>query len=337
MSHTPSHHTHHHAYRVRYGVTIVIASTLAILCLGPGTQSFSKDEDSAETHVPVELVEKVKTLLLERFPDGEVVGDDEDRLRFQSHCHKFNTHANGKHASWPVNSDALRIPAADGIELGLEWSDNYGQAGGAGDGRFGQVTGEDFCWRYTNFYKLPNGAGYIRLSMKYGTQVDKAIIDLVRAELATVGEEAYEDRPDRWRQKAAKAQEKLTAVLKKAEPQAIWRQDVHTLICEFNTMEFDVHAIDEKGNVAADAHRETGPQEDGFIIRLSPIEPPLRRQSRPVYGRSHGPYWSHYNAIYNEFSDPIRLDILYGVKTDKMLLEEVTDTLDEMFGKPERF
>ena len=102
-------------------------------------------------------------------------------------------------------------------------------------------------------------------------------------------------------------------------------------------MEFDIHAIDEKENVAPEAHREMGPQMDGFIIHLSPIKSPLRRQSRPVYGRSNGPYWSHYHVIYQEYSEPFRLDILYGVRTDKKLLEEVTAALDELFGKPERF
>ena len=63
----------------------------------------------------------------------------------------------------------------------------------------------------------------------------------------------------------------------------------------------------------------------------------LRRQPRPVYGRSYGPYWRHYFAVYDDYEKHARLDILYGFKTDKKLLEDVTDAVDQMFGKPEKF
>ena len=76
---------------------------------------------------------------------------------------------------------------------------------------------------------------------------------------------------------------------------------------------------------------------NGFIIRLSPIKSALRRQPRPVYGRSYGPYWQHYFVVYDNYEKHMRLDILYGIRTDKKLLEEVTDSVEKMFGKPERF
>ena len=134
--------SHHHAYRVRYGFTSVLVTMLALLCLGPGTHSFSKDEDSAETHVPAELVEKVKALLLKRFPGDEVSDNQEPRFHFWSHCQEFRTHSNGKYLTWPVKSMSLKMPASDGIAVEMEWSDDDAKVGGAGDGRWGQVTGE---------------------------------------------------------------------------------------------------------------------------------------------------------------------------------------------------
>ncbi len=138
--------------------------------------------------------------------------------------------------------------------------------------------------------------------------------------------------PEGWDEKSARLRETVTDVLKKYQSEAVWRTDETSLVCEFNTMEFDIHTLDENEHVSSEAHKETGPDRNGFIIRLSPLQVALRGQMRPRCGVSHGPYWQHYFANCDEYGQPFRLDILYGENTDTKLLKELTEKLNGQIG-----
>lgn len=238
--------------------------------------------------------------------------------------------------TYPTKSVLRKSPAANGFDLSIYWIEAL-QRGAEGGGSVGAAGREQFCYSYASSYKLPDNQGYLTFYVRFGSQFDLSVLDAVHAELATSGIRMNEELSTEWPQKSADLKVKLSEVIRKATSEATWRQDGKTLICEYNIMEFDIHDIDDNGVVDRKSHRETGPQIDGFIIRITPEERTMSQQPRGMYGRVGGPYWRHYFATYQDDYEPIRLDILYGVKVDKKLLEEVTETVGQVYRKPEKF
>ena len=184
---------------------------------------------------------------------------------------------------------------------------------------------------------MPGKAGYLVLCWDYGPQTDMTILKMVRAEFDAVGEQVYPTLPAQWDTRKAELQKHLAGVVKKRQVEATWRTDENDcLTCECNIVEFDVHAVDEKGIVSEMAHKETGPQENGFIVRLSPLEKTVQRQPKPMAGFSYGPYWKHQFCVYDEYNEPFRLDLLYGKKTDENLWRDLSDAIREHFREAGR-
>ena len=319
---------------------ILIVVSLVSLCSLIPTRSIAEEEGQLEGRIPQELIDKVTGLLEQMAPEGENVVDDNIRegllFHFKGHCQEFvehNVHPGGE----IQKSRSHVVPAVDGFDLKLTWFVDSGEEGQTGTFYYAHIFPGAYCQRYMNSYKLPDDRGYVYMNYDFGSQVNPGILKAVRAELEAVGTPVREEVPDAWEEKVVTLQTRLTETVKARQPDGQWRRDGRSLICEFKTMTFDIHAVDEKGLVSPEAHQEVGPEFDGFIIQLSPVQAALRRQPRPHYGRSYSPYWRHYFTLYQEHDQPFRLDILYGVRTDKKLLEEVTDAVDDLFGKPERF
>lgn len=116
-------------------------------------------------------------------------------------------------------------------------------------------------------------------------------------------------------------------------PEAQWRAENESLVGAFNTTVFDIHSVDSMGYVA----KETGPMDNGFIIRIRPNPVSLWPHASPVYGRSNHPYWMHYFQVYGDRYPSFRVDVIYGGRTDKKILEAIFGVIDKRFGTRSRF
>ncbi len=321
-----------------YGMVALIVSSLLLWCLVMANEATWGDDEPVHGQIPAEIIDQVKAILSEDSPDGKVLEDEPGQFRYGDRIISVKSHGVYPNGHIPKISHVDIGPKTDGFILQLRWFPHTWKGYMSGIYSYGQHFPRDYWKEYLAHYKLPDSSGYIELRWNYGALTNQDMLAKIQSIVASVGSLEKDASADaRWDDKIAKAKEPLMVVMNKYHIDAKWNVLDRSLTCEFKTMEFDIHAIDDQGNVALEAHRETGPQMDGLIIRISPIKSPLRRQPRPVYGRSYGPYWRHYHAIYNEDFEPIRLDILYGVNTDKRLLEDVTAALDDLFGKPDRF
>ena len=137
------------------------------------------------------------------------------------------------------------------------------------------------------------------------------------------------ERRGDWEETSIELQATLTEIVKKYHPEATWRRDNQDLVGEFKTTVYDIHAIDEEGNISAEAHQETGHQYDGIIILLSPAKVRIGRESQAVFGRSNCRYWQYYFTAFRFFNPAIRLDLKYGRKTDRKLMQEILASLEK--------
>jgi len=308
------------------------------LFLAVGGSSSDYDQKSTMGQLPPAIIEQIKAVLKEKAPKFETVVDESGfGVTFSDNCDSYLVHWADKGGQWQEKSRAEMLPNEYGWQLSLDWrAEISGRASGGYPITAGTVQ-DNYSMSYRNCYQLTDNRGYVELSWNFGRGVKPSILATVRAELATVGKEVSADRVSGWETKSEKLRELLTAVLKKHHSEAKLGAEGEGLACEFRTTKFDIHPVDDTGIVKRRSQRETGPQGDGFIIRLSPLELAVLRQPRPMYGVSYGPYWKHYFAIYDENDLPFRVDILYGERTDKKPLKEFTETLDEHFNEPERF
>ena len=298
----------------------------------------SRAEDEAkDPRLPPELVEKVKAILQKRAPEGTLTLD-ESHIDCVYHRQEFRTHAlGGRFIRFSKQSGKRFGLSTDGFGLSLSIEDPPGPSSVTGGFYVGRASPDEYWMSYNCYYELPDDR-CIEMQCAYGAQADQDILKAIRAELEAVGNEYGTAGLLDWDRRVIQLQVQLTDLVKKHQPEATWRRDERSLVCEFETMKFDIHAVDSKGHVAEDIHKEVGPQTNGFIIRLSPSDLTYRRQPAPVCGRSRGPYWNHYFCIYNEGNlSPFRLDILYGDRVDKKLLEEVITSFIKQYGNPNQF
>ena len=301
-------------------------------------RSTGDENEPVQGQIPTAIIDQLKSVLQKVSPGGIVLDDEVSDFSFGDRTMTVRDHNTFPNGSMKEMSRPVMGPSIDGYVLTLRWFPCDWEGYMSGIYTHGTYFSREYWMEYLAHYTLPHDKGYIEVRWNYGAATDQNILTQVQSIIALVGYlEKGSSIADRWSEKVAKPQERLTKVTSKYRPDVNWKVVDQTLSSEFKTINFDIHTIDDKGHVAPEAHVETGPQHEGFIIRLSPIAPQPRRQPRPAYGRSYGPYWNHYYAIYDEQNDPFRLDILYGVRTDKKLIEDVIDALDEMFQEPSRF
>lgn len=296
-------------------------------CLLAGLNSGVCDEDLPDRRVPPELVERLKILLTEKAPDVTIDVDTPGWCSFTERCEEYRLHyIASKPGAFREQSQERLGPRADGFHLLLNWLPALG--GGKIAGVWQPVYAQDYWSLKSNAYKLKNDPGYIDLSWEYGPQTDMTILDLVRSEVEAFGDPVDDERSDGWTGKSATLKKNLAIVLEKFQADGTWRTDGESLVCEFHTMEYDVHTVDDMGHVSTEAHQETGPQRDGFVIRLVPLKKAYLRQPRPVYGLSEGAYWRDYFCVVDDPDHAFRLELRYGTRTDKKLLNAVANELD---------
>ena len=300
----------------------------------------AEDDDVSKGRIPTELIDRLKIVVTKMTPEVKIVVENAGtEANFTVRCREYRYHGlHGKGGPISENSRVDTAPYGDGFHLKLKWrpSPYAGAAGGSAIWR------RSYWKEYIDRYKLNDDRGYVQLNFEYSSLTDVTILDAVLPELAAVSEQGFPgpanvNASEAWGFAAARLRNALTEIVKKYHPDATWRTDGPAVICEFRTMVFDIHTVDEKGHVSAEAHQETGPQHNGFIVQIRPIPLAVLRQPRPAYGRSYGPQWRHYFAVYRENYRPFRLDIRYGDRTNKKFLKELTDVIEEHFGQPTQF
>ena len=320
-------------------VTAILGTSLAVLCLLQPGHSSAEGEDAPKGRIPPVLVTRLKELLQKKAPDGKILVDDGETFDFADRCRDYRIQPAHGPGSYEGPSWAMLGPTKEGFRLKLTWLpsslEDRIMNGPSGTMYMGRILPVDYWYKYTNCYKLADNQGFVWMDYELGSLPDQGLLTDAGLELKSVGEHVVSDRTDHWEDYVGRLHAQLTEVLDKRQPLAKWRRDGKVLVCEYETQEYDIHAIDEKGNVAAEAHHEVGPLSDGFIIRLSHYENVVGLQAVPIYGRSDHTYWRHYFTIAKDFS--FRMDLLYGVTVDKILLEEVTAAAEKYSVPLSRF
>ena len=302
-------------------------SVVATCLLAGGNSGVGDEEVPPHGTVPSELIDRLKTLLTDKAPDVTVTVESWGACSFAERCQEYRLHyIASKRGGFREKSGQRLGPTADGFHLELNWFPALN--GGASGKGWQPVYAQDYWSLKSNAYKLKNDPGYIDLRWEYGPQTDMTILDLVRSEVEAFGDPVDDERSDGWTGKSATLKKNLAIVLEKFQADATWRTDGESLVCEFHTMEYDVHTVDDNGHVSTEAHQETGSQRDGFVIRLVPLKKAYLRQPRPVYGLSEGAYWRDYFCVVDDPDHAFRLELRYGTRTDKKLLNAVATELD---------
>lgn len=311
-----------------------------MLMVIPSHEFAWSDEEIVEPVVvlPREISDKIMEIFAKEHPGLKFIMNDQG-LYAAHHLIDYRTHSRGLGPQFLQRSIVTKGPADDGFSILLSISKPGRQKGQADPESFcGRELSQEYWFRYVNSYRLSQDRSEITLDFEYGRHADLAGILKVKDYLNECGEEIYIDRRLDQRRKLSASQNRIREIVKHHAPEAKWDSDGRgNYNCEYRTLEYLIHAVDADGTVCPEIHPEVGPQVDGFLIKLSPVQAHVLRDVTPRYGRANGPYWNEYHVIYEEWDLPIRLEIRYGSKVDKNLLEEIVQALDEMFGAPPRF
>ena len=303
--------------------------------------SRASDEKVSEGELPAALIDAISRALNEKAMGFKTNRFDRDpelkRVEFSYKCVTYKVH-HVMNRSGVLNqkSEGILGPSADGFTLNVRWSADKGDSR-AGAGFIGPKMASDYSMNYTNFYELKGDRGFVEVIFDHGPLTDMTILDSVLAELSLFGKPVYVFENEGWEARFLRLQENLTKAVGDFPSASVWRTDGKDLVCEFRTMEFDIHTCDDNGHVSPESHKETGPTVDGFIIRLVPLEKSYLRKPRPISGLAKGPYWREYFSVVDNNEYVFRLEIRYGDRTDEKLLNAVADALKVEQNKHRKF
>ncbi len=313
---------------------ILLAFTVTLVFCG--SVSAAGDEKRNQG-VPPELVESLKTLLSSKIaaPNDVTLTRTDHSIQLSFRCRNYAVHSDSKRSFvWETG------PAEDGFCLTLECVSHSGQ-----DSSFagwGRPQPQAYWIDYSNFYRLHDLDSYLQLRWSYGPLTDVSLLDVVRDEVVKYSTEKYSHRfadpaLESWKENADWLKKNVSEVMKEFCPGAKWRLTDDVLVCEFNTTQFDVHSVDHFGIVNAEAHHESGPRRNGFLLRFSHSKLSPTKQRLLRYERTKQAYWEQYSAVYGPIEPIFRIDVLYGEKTDRVLLQAVLKKIATRFTPPEPF
>ena len=301
----------------------------------------ASDEKFSDGELPAALIDAISRALNEKAMGFKTHRFDRDpqlkRVEFSYKCATYKVHrVMDRFGVLSEKSEGILGPSADGFTLNLHWSADKRDSR-AGGGFIGPNMASSYSMTYRNFYELNEDRGFVEVIFDHGPLTDMTVLDSVLAELSLFGKPVYVFKNEEWETRFSRLQEKLTKAVGDFAPGAVWRTDGKDLVCEFRTMEFDIHACDDNGHVSPESHKETGPKVDGFIIRLVPLEKSYLRKPRPLSGLAEGPYWREYFSVVDNNEYAFRLEIRYGDRTDRKLLNAVADALEVEENKRRKF
>lgn len=284
-------------------------------------------EDDSKGQVPSELVERLRSVLSEKFPDVEFRVEDAPafrsvRLKFK--CQEyFLHHIKGlSRTDGFTKSSTESGPSAEGFLLRVDWRQKVG--GGQG------LPAPPLYWNHiSNIYTLPDQGGYLVMSLDIGSRTNVSVLEVVDAELQKFGKPSYDFSATKikWADASEKLRMALVEVLEKHNVQAHWRTEGDIVIGEVNTLEFDIHSVSSDGEVSSPSHKEIGPDRNGFVIRLSPEASLPRGRARHDFSIEQTAYWSKYSAVCNPDGQSIRLDVMFGSGSDGKLLKALIERM----------
>ena len=268
-------------------------------------------------------------------PDCEFV-TSEHKVEWRFRCQEFLAHGSDKIGRIRLTSGKDFGPHVDGFRIRLSWSHTAGE--GSAWGGWGSTIGRSYWTDYPNFYRLKDGAGYVRMDFSFGKRTDMNVLTTLQKELSKSGKQMYGPstmfiKPvDDWDEKSMLLLGDLKQSLGQYHPETKWRRDQQSLVSEYRTTTYDIHAKDELGNISPKAHQETGPLHDGLIVRVSRLEKHVGGNTRAVQGRNSRRYWQHYFVVYQRYGTPVRLDLMYGRRTSHEAIQAALSAVDKHFG-----
>ncbi|MCA9032211.1 MAG: hypothetical protein KDA66_15450 [Planctomycetaceae bacterium] len=295
------------------------------------------------TNLPAEepeLWDDLKTVIAKLQPEATVTQSDADHFVMQYNVRPVERHVLLR--SGPSHTTTSReTPVGPGflVDISVHRVDYLPgwEFSMTGLNYVGVLFGEDCCLRYQNAFRLRGEQGYLVLSYYCGESADPRILKTVKEKLRAATDEIYPDKVSTWPATRDEIKERLNSFF------PFQAQDVETLAEEnvltyqYHVQEYEFHKISEDGTVAEEAHRETGPAFDGFIVRISNPKPRPLTAVQPNLVREKGPYWRRFYCMapVRKSIDKVEIEILYGPRTSGQKLEHLLDELVPVVRFPE--
>jgi hypothetical protein len=299
---------------------------------------------AADEEIPTTVVDRVKHTVeqhSEKIKGFEAkYGAEEISIAFR--CHPFKTHSITKGGQIMQKAKVVVGPSDEGFLLYLRFSPSLDN-----DRPFAyEQTSREMYWSTkTGNFVLNQKRGIVYLTFMFGAKADSSLFESVVDSLSedsdryTVGRLPKRSRIDEILRELEQPLQKLVAA---KFPASIVQLSSRELTASFRVQEFVVHEMSSDGTLATDAHSEVGPFEDGFVIRIHGVRQVARGSDLPIVALSKRAYWTSYvNSFSPEHKgissfypyDYLQLEILYGSKTDRSLLNEV-EGLIATYGRP---
>ncbi len=313
----------------------------------------------AHNRVPKPVSDRIEQFLSDSVSDFKVVRTEDGRLEYTYNCRNYFVHSRDKlgRIGKPLQSFG---PSVDGLRLRLGRVDEE-PVSAYGGGRTVDVRSGDYYLTYSNTYSLANNAGFIIMSYDFGVRTNPDILAGFRTVLTADGEEIHRATEIKEGSLTPIANA-VNKVLKAHSLDAEATETATDLSWEFHTRNYLGHEVNEDGEVAAQVQTIHGPDREGFIIRIWKTKQLAMPRPRGLSGesvsfsRTRTRFWQRYLATYAPLWRPVEgsppnragtvmtstgtsfhLEILYGPKMDKAILEEVVAALNKVATPPSRF
>ena len=322
-----------------------LVAVLSVLCSTVAT--------AQDGTLPKSVSDPLKLFLSDVVPDFTERHIENGTVEYRYKCRDYIGHSRDK-LGRTFDAHTFTGPSVDGFCLRLERVDDE-PVGAYGGGRIFDVKQGDYYLTYSNTYPVANNAGFIMMAYDYGVRTDPDILAGIQTLLTSGGDklhEVIEIKEGSLTPIAAAVNDVLNSHSLNSESTATATE----LIWEHHARDYFGHEVDEHGEVASEVQKIHGPDSDGFIIRIWNPQRPTRPRPRGLnlesvsIARTQTRYWQRYFAVYAPANFEVervagtltskypsfRVEILYGRKANKVILEKILDALDKIATPPSR-
>ncbi len=322
---------------------LVATLIVAVNSLQYVQSSVSDERQPSTPPLPAEMVKRIQMHLQKQFPDGKISLNDGKKFEYRWHCHDYLIHPPAdRHAESFRGSERVSGPGDDGFQLYLEWREDYDDSGSGQLETFGYLEPEEYWRVYKNVYRMPEKQGVIWMKFDAGRAMDEKLLNDIRKELEAVGRPKAKldqvEEKSAWNDDTAPLRAELIKVMVKHQIPCTWKQlENGAYVLEVKPKVFDIHEVSEAGVVSPEAHKVTGPDVGGVIVKLTRISKlPVNCQPQPRYGKIERWYWTQYFEMRDVWPNR-RIDLLYSKVTDRKLLTDIIDAVRIESEEPSRF
>ena len=286
-------------------------------------------DDAFSPHpLPSELARGLSEVLLKRTPQAAInVG--EHRLDAHFRCQEFSEHEvalPGGKGTTQNNELSNRTfgPSNAGWSLEVSsatWSDAWRQGG---DPKRTFTISSQYWRTYADAYATPDRTCVVFLRFAYGADTDLRVLEDVHSVIAKHAKRLNPTErtlPGPHHASRDVVDDPIWQILNERCPTSERRVEGDAIIYQYHVQTFSLHAVDEMGKVASEAHDEVGPSLTGFIIRISPVQTEIQSRPQSVVSLTRHLHWTHFHSERAKW----KVDIYYGRMANRPLLSAVLE------------